>query len=565
MGKVDKPEKPVWWTFLRIGEGGWSSEYRSADLLLEHLKRKGSSVASRRAYCYNLWRICHLVEKILDLKIPPELTGDIAILDLKMPSELMREIRLTAERLKVDKIDPDKIILMIKENPEALRRLIQKIADKHNDLRSIRYANHIIALAKAFFEVNKVELDLKGYTQHTRSRKRQEYIPSLSEALKMADVAGSLRDRLIILFLTYTGLRNSTLRALVYNEAYPDPLLQEYTIKKQLDRGEEYLAIVVDEVMKERVPDACKNKIPYYTFIPPKVTECLRLYLCEMEEKYEAILDDQPIFHTENRRIPLDERLRNHISARELEEIVKNAAKRAGITNWKVVYPHCLRKTYESFLRNQPDDVRLDVKDREFLFGHTMPGSQDAYYDKTKIEEMRAKYARMIFEPIIKAKTEETVISEEELPNYLQRGWRFVATLPSGKVVVSREVILKQAVEATVTSSPTRLTLNDQKEDDQAKSKANTSEPFAPNNQSVRPDDEHSKNHLQHMSSPPSNVDPEEKKNLQVFSQGQSTQTTLLSDSRSVLNEAFKDEELPKVIQNSKTKFNQKTLFDFPS
>jgi len=472
--KVQKPEKPVWWTFFRIGADGWSSEYLSADLLLEHLKRKGGSVASRRAYCYNLCRIFQLVEKILK--------NDIADLDLRIRADLLKKMRSTAKRLKVDKIDPDNFIRMIKKNPDALCRVIQLIADKQNDLKSVRYANHIIAVAKTFFKVNKVEFDLKGYTQHTRSRKRQEYIPSLNEALKMADVAGSLRDRLFILFLTYTGLRNSTLRALVYNEAYPDPLLQEYTIKKQLGRAEEFLAIVVDEVMKKRIPNACKNKISYYTFISPKVTECLRLYLREMEEKYAeeygAMRDDQPIFHTENRRLPLDERLRTHISARELEEIVKNAAKRAGITNWKLVYPHCLRKTYESLLRNQPDDVRLDVKDREFLFGHTMPGSQDTYYDKTKIEEMRAKYSKMIFEPV-SLKTEERVVSEDELQTFLQQGWRFVATLPSGKVVVSREVKVERPEDAKTVSVQTSNAMV-QKDKTQSNPKMRISESFAP-------------------------------------------------------------------------------------
>jgi len=270
----------------------------------------------------------------------------------------------------------------------------------------------------------------------------------------MASVAGSLRDHLIILFLTYTGLRNSTLRALVFNESYPDPLLQEHTIKKELERGEECLIIIIHEVMKKRIPNACKNRTFYYTFIPPKVTECLRLYLREKKEKYGHISDNQPIFHTKNRRIPLRERLKTPISSRDLQEIVKKLAKRAGIKNWKYVYPHCLRKTYEGFLRNQLDDVRLDIKEREFLFGHILPGSQDTYFDKTKIEELRPKYANMIFEPIAGVEKEERVICEDELPTFLQQGWHYEATLPSGKIVVSRKTIAKQLEKPKTTSNP---------------------------------------------------------------------------------------------------------------
>lgn len=405
--------KPVWWIFLRINEDGWSSSFESVNLLLKHLARKSRSVASRDAYCYILWRIC-----------------------------------------KRAGMNTDELVSKARENPDAVAGLIQDLADEHNSRESIRYANHVVHIAKSFFKVNKVELDLHGYFQPTRSRRRPECIPSLQEALRMADVAGSLRDRLIILFLIYTGLRNSTLRAHVFNEVYPDPLLQEHTIKKELERGEECLMITVHEVMKKHIPNACKNRKFYYTFIPPKVTECLRLYLRERAEKYGAVLDYEPIFITENRRIPLNERRKTPISARELQVIIKKAAKTVGIKNWKYVYPHCLRKTYESFLRNQPDDVRLDVKEREFFFGHTLPGSQDAYFDKTKIDAMRKKYAKMIYEPIKGFKKEERVIEEDELQNFLQQGWHFEATLKSGKVVVWRKAIKKHLTKVKTTTEP---------------------------------------------------------------------------------------------------------------
>jgi len=408
-------EKFGWWEPLRIGKDGWSSELASVDSLLKHLGRKSRSIASRGDYCYILWMLCSKI-----------------------------------------KANPDELLLRARENPEAVASLVQALTDNYNSHGSNRYANIIIQVVKTFFKVNKIELDLHGYYESARSRRRPEYIPSLKEALRMAEVAGSLRNRLMILLLIYTGFRNSTLRALVYNEAYlNDPLLQEYTIKKELERGEEYLILIVHEVMKKRIPDACKNRIFYYTFIPPKVTECLRLYLQDRQKKYGIILDDldnQPILNTENRKITLRQRLKTPISRRELEDIVKKLAQRAGIKHWKDVYPHCLRKTYESFLRNQPEEVKLDVKEAVFFYGHILPGSQDTYFDKTKIEEMRAKYSRMIFEPIAGVKTEEYVISEDELQTFLQQGWHFEATLPSGKIVISRKNIIKQ-LEQTKTST----------------------------------------------------------------------------------------------------------------
>src|SRR5208337_1805112 len=95
-----------------------------------------------------------------------------------------------------------------------------------------------------------------------------------------------------------------------------------YTIEKEMERNEECLILIVHEVMKQRIPNACKNRIFYYTFIPPEVTDCLRLYLRELAEKYRPIADDQPIFITRNRKIPLSQRYKTPISPRELEEIV---------------------------------------------------------------------------------------------------------------------------------------------------------------------------------------------------------------------------------------------------
>lgn len=66
---------------------------------------------------------------------------------------------------------------------------------------------------------------------------------------------------------------------------------------------------------------------------------------------------------------------------------------RAGIEQWRDVTPKCLRKAYESALRNN----RLDPKDQEFLMGHILPGTQDPYYDYTKIEQLREKYMKIDF------------------------------------------------------------------------------------------------------------------------------------------------------------------------
>jgi heterodisulfide reductase subunit A-like polyferredoxin len=83
-----------------------------------------------------------------------------------------------------------------------------------------------------------------------------------------------------------------------------------------------------------------------------------------------------------------------------LQVIVKNAARKAGIKEWKNVVPHCIRKTFESVLRSQfADGGRLDLKTREYFMGHILSGSMDTYYHKTKIDELRREYAKLNLKP----------------------------------------------------------------------------------------------------------------------------------------------------------------------
>ncbi len=78
--------------------------------------------------------------------------------------------------------------------------------------------------------------------------------------------------------------------------------------------------------------------------------------------------------------------------------MVKSAARRAGIADWKAVHPHCLRKAYETVLHSQLiDGGNLSVKVQEFFMGHVLPGSQDPYFDRSKIEHMRNQYSRLKF------------------------------------------------------------------------------------------------------------------------------------------------------------------------
>jgi hypothetical protein len=179
---------------------------------------------------------------------------------------------------------------------------------------------------------------------------------------------------------TCVFLRNSTLRAVLYGD-----------VRAELDSGKDVVHVSIYPGMKKVTPNAAKGSIPYETFFSKDALEAIRAYVAEFNQTHQGrpLHDDEPLFQGQIRGRP--------IKARTLQVIVKSAARRAGLPRWKDVYPHCLRKSFENAIRNSG----MDSKDQIFLEGHVLPGSEDTYYDKTRIEEFRQKYRKVMFLPSI--------------------------------------------------------------------------------------------------------------------------------------------------------------------
>lgn len=167
-----------WEIYLKMSE--WVSEYQSVFNLLRYLKnRRIGSKASRDIYGRTLHCFCLHTGKL-----------------------------------------PDELVLMKKADIE---RLIEDFCYyKKESGCCVRTVNTNIYLLLTFFKVNgfkgNEELEIEIYHQPRRTRTRAEYIPTLDEARRMANATGSLRDRALILLLFCTGLRNSTIRAILYGE-----------------------------------------------------------------------------------------------------------------------------------------------------------------------------------------------------------------------------------------------------------------------------------------------------------------------------------------------------------
>ena len=306
-----------WEKSLKID--GWRSSYPSVDKSLRYYERKVKSEGTRSNFGGILSAFCKYCNK--------------------KPEDLVQ--------------------MSSKEVSSRVQDYVDFLAEKD---RSIRYVNMCLGYLKTFFKINGFkgddELDVERHYQPSRYRKREEYIPTPNEIHDMSLAAGSLRNKALVLGLYTSGLRNSSIRALLFKD-----------VKKELANKFDNIKVSVYPEMKKVDTGACKGNIPYYSFISKETTKALREYLVDRKRTQGNIEDDEPLFCAASSNMTIEKKRHTLVLKKSLEALVKNSAKKAGIINWKAVYPHCLRKAFESALRNSG----LDIKDQEFLMGHILP------------------------------------------------------------------------------------------------------------------------------------------------------------------------------------------------
>ena len=330
----------AWEVFLKVKQ--WSSEYESVDKYLGHFKRKTRSEGTKELACDLLMRFSKFAGK-----------------------------------------EPDELTRL---SPAEVSKLVQSYVDSLADKgQSIRTVNVTLTFLRTFFTLNSFkgarQIDVERFFQPSRYRKRPEYIPTADEIYRMAYAAGSAKNKAMVLCLYTSGLRNSTLRALRYKD-----VAEELKVL-------EIVKVPVYPEMKEMDPRACKGNIPYYSFFSREAVNAVRDYLDDRCKVFGSIENDEPLFASTSTNVPLEVRRSTPVKRNTLDLVVRRAARRGGITRWKEVHPHCLRKAFESALRNGG----LDTKDQEFLMGHILPGVQDPYYDSSKTEDLRTKYSAARF------------------------------------------------------------------------------------------------------------------------------------------------------------------------
>jgi hypothetical protein len=239
----------------------------------------------------------------------------------------------------------------------------------------------------------------------------------------MAERAGNVRDRAINLTLFSTGLRNAALRAIRVRD-----------VIKEIEAGQENLLIKVEPEWNKRISGACKGSVPYYTFTSAEATQAIKEMLKRRRETFDRVGEDEPLFISGGTQ----RSKRKTLSREDLENIIKESAREAGIEEWKNVSPHALRKVFESVLRSPTSDGgRMDTKDQEFLMGHLLPGSQDSYYDWTKIGRLRGQFAKLVFREGV-TQEQETLKTHVQVAKILQ--------IDVGRLKAEKEQVLGRAL-----------------------------------------------------------------------------------------------------------------------
>ena len=205
----------------------------------------------------------------------------------------------------------------------------------------------------------------KHYFHMVSKKAALEHIPNKTEAYQIIDMASSLRDKAILLFLFQSGCRVNVIEHLTLKD-----------VADQLDKDTIALKITGELDNKLRSRD-----IPfYYTFLNGEGCETLKRHVALAHKERKL---DTPLFPTSEHEA---------ISQSYVLRIVKNCCRKAGLDP-KTIWTHSLRKAFRKIVR-QAD---IDDDDKEMMMGHVLKGSRQSYFDNKDLEVILAAYQKCNF------------------------------------------------------------------------------------------------------------------------------------------------------------------------
>jgi integrase len=270
---------------------------------------------------------------------------------------------------------------------------IQAFCDKYNEAGKARTAHVALHSLRSFFKHNGIE-ELKVEDYNWRKNRRMEYVPTKEEIFRIAEHCDA-RARAIVLCAFQSGLRNSALRAICHRD-----------IKEQLETGKIPIRIHVNSEFRQRIPQACKEDAEYYTFFGKEATQALREYLEWRVIEQGKIGENEPLF-TPYEAFSQPKSRNSALCEDSLQRLIKRAARRARIRDWRQIRFHSLRKSFRAILdAGYVDGGQMAEDDKEYLMGHTLSSSKEPYHN-ANADILEQRYMKLNWSPTIQV-TKET-------------------------------------------------------------------------------------------------------------------------------------------------------------
>jgi len=259
------------------------------------------------------------------------------------------------------------------EQPEELTRatptiteLVQGLINELLSSGKQESARHVRTCLTSFLKANGISLELKSIPRVTE---KEEITLSKEQIYAMADCAGSLRNRTIILCMYQSGLGITALRKLDYGH-----------VKTQLEKNRIPMRIRITPRIRQK-----SSQAPFFTFFGAEACNSLKAYINERKRKIKKMREKgvsvrelteiSALFASEGKNVPLGDRM----AVSSIWRVVKDSAERAGLEKEKIK-PNSLTKAFEAELNRS----LMDEETKKYLMGSPIPGIE---YNVDEVEQ----------------------------------------------------------------------------------------------------------------------------------------------------------------------------------
>jgi integrase len=354
------------------------------------------------------------------------------------------------EFCEFSKVDPDQLVLLAEKDKRNVRI---KLVEFHQDYVRKKYASNTACNAymaiRSFLSHNEILFGrfppgFRGQTQYESRR-----VFSRSEVVRMLRGARSPRDKALVSFVVQSGQRVGVITQLRYGD-----------VREQIEKS--FSPAVIDVATH-----ISKNRVRHSFAIGRECVDLIRTMINIRRGAGEPINDSSYLFRSFSRGWDTSGKKFVSLGAARLSErgkplagqsigpILRNAATGGGVPTPRQVrrpkyqegnrfelHPHAFRRWWKNAMRKGgvTDPVLLD-----YMMGHGMRyrGAYDGFdHDYIRKEYSKAEpQLTLLSDPSeLPAKRQATptqrIVDESDLEPLLSDGWRFVATLPSGRILV---------------------------------------------------------------------------------------------------------------------------------